>query len=120
VHGAGHAAKDEWVHLKIEFAGTQARVFLGDSTRPALVIDDLKRGATRGTVGVMGPRDGSAFFSDFRYRADDRLSFEPSPPAETPPGTIGQWQISPVYGLERAIWTVRPTSRVWGRFPGSP
>jgi hypothetical protein len=95
-------ARDEWVHLKVEFSGTQARVFLGDTTRPALVIDDLERVAASGTVGVMGPHDGTAYFSDFRYRTDDHLSFEPSPPAETPPGTILQWEISPVYGLDQA------------------
>ena len=94
-------AKDEWVRLKIEFAGAQARVFLGDATRPALVVDDLKHGVARGTVGVMGPRDGTAFFSNFRYRADDGLRFDPPPPTETPPGTITEWDLSPVYRLDR-------------------
>jgi hypothetical protein len=105
-NGDGYTAavslpRDAWVRLRVEFAGTQARVFLGDTTLPALVIDDLKHGAARGAIGVMGPRDGTAYFSDFRYRADDRLAFEPPPPAETPPGTIRAWDLSPVYRLDR-------------------
>lgn len=112
--------KDEWVHLKIEFAGRQARVFLGDTTLPVLLIDDLKRTAASGMVGLMGPRDGTAFFSDFRCRADARLSLEPAPPAETPPGTITQWELSPVYGLERGVMERSPHEQGLGAIAWLP
>jgi len=85
---------DEWVSLRLEFGGKQARVFVGDADEPALVVPRLLHGIAKGTVGLSGPRDGSAYFSNFRYRADDGLGFPPVVDPETPPGTITAWQIS--------------------------
>ena len=83
-----------WVHLRIEVKGTQARVFVGDGEAPALLIHDLKHGASRGNLGLNGPRDGSAYFSNFSYRRDDTLAFAPPPPADPAPGIVAEWQIS--------------------------
>ena len=84
----------QWVHLRIEVRGTQARVFLGDETEPVLRIHDLKRGHSKGTLGLNGPPDGSAYFSAFRYRADAGLTFPPPPPVDVPPGLLTDWKIS--------------------------
>ncbi|MCP4844661.1 MAG: hypothetical protein GY901_06100, partial [Actinomycetia bacterium] len=46
---------DRWVHVRLEFSGTQARVFLDDAEQPALVMNDLKRGRSKGWIGVAGP-----------------------------------------------------------------
>ncbi|KAA0250515.1 MAG: hypothetical protein EDX89_22685 [Acidobacteria bacterium] len=83
-----------WIRLRVEVKGTQARVFLGDSERPVLRIPRLERGPGRGTVGVNGPVDGSAFFSGFRYRPDDSLRFDPPPPVDVPPGLVTGWRLS--------------------------
>ncbi len=84
----------QWVHLRIEVKGTEARVFLGEAANPVLLIHDLKHGVSKGTIGLNGPRDDSAFFSNFRYRSDDTLKFDPPPRADTPPGIIAEWQLS--------------------------
>jgi hypothetical protein len=43
----------EWTHLRIEVAGAQARLYVGGATQPALIVNDLKRGAeAHGTVGL--------------------------------------------------------------------
>ncbi len=84
----------QWVHLRIEVRGTQARVFLGDSAEPVLKIHELKRGRSKGTLGLNGPPDGSAFFSAFRYRADSELTFPPPPPVDVPPGLLTDWKVS--------------------------
>jgi hypothetical protein len=84
----------QWVHLRIEVRGTQARVFLGDSAEPVLQIHELKRGRSKGSLGLNGPPDGSAFFSAFRYRADSELSFSPPPPVDVPPGLLTDWRVS--------------------------
>lgn len=73
--------RNEWMHVKLEVSGTQARVFLGDAAQPALVIHDLARGRSKGGLGLMGPQDGTAYFSGFGYRADDTLRLDPPPPA---------------------------------------
>ncbi len=84
----------QWVHLRIEVKGTQARVFLGDSAEPVLKIHELVRGRSKGALGLNGPPDGSAFFSAFRYRADSELSFPPPPPVDVPPGLLTDWKVS--------------------------
>jgi len=89
---------NEWVHIKLEIAGTQARVFIGESKTPALVINDLRLGRTRGGLGlkVTGPI-GVAYFADFKYRHDDRLEFEPPIKPETPFGMITEWEVSQAF-----------------------
>ena len=64
---------DRWNRLKIVVAGTQAQVFWNDATEPALVVDDLARGESAGSIGLVGPQDGTAFFSDLRFEAIDGL-----------------------------------------------
>jgi hypothetical protein len=84
----------EWFHLRLEVRGTQARLFIGNDAEPALRIHRLQRGLTRGTIGLSGPRDGTAWFSNFRYRPDAALQFDPPPLEDTPPGMLREWQVS--------------------------
>ena len=43
----------EWTHLRIEVTGAQAQLYVGGAAQPALIVNDLKRGAdARGTVGL--------------------------------------------------------------------
>lgn len=84
----------EWIHLRMEVHGTQARVYLGSTAAPALVIPRLKHGLSKGTVGVLDPGTGDAYFSNFRYQANDDLAFEESPEIQRPSGTITEWEIS--------------------------
>lgn len=97
--GDGHTAPAEiptgrWVHLKLEIHGTQGRVWLDDAEQPGLEIHELKLGPGKGAVGVMGPVDGTAYFSNFSYRADDSLQFAPAPETPVPLGMIDAWELS--------------------------
>ena len=85
---------NEWIHLRMEFSGKQARVYLGETKQPALVINDLKHGVSKGTIGLYNSKDKSAFFSNFKYRIDNTLKFDPAPKIETPPGMIAEWELS--------------------------
>ncbi len=89
---------NEWIHIKLEIAGTQARVYIGEGKSPALVINDLKHGRTKGGLGlkVTGPI-GVAYFADFKYRHDDSLEFEPPIKTETPFGMITEWEVSQAF-----------------------
>ena len=69
----------EWFTLRLEGRGDRARVFLGDSERPVLVIEDLRGDFSAGSIGVRGPADGSAFFSNFRYSLDPPGDFGVEP-----------------------------------------
>jgi sugar lactone lactonase YvrE len=88
---------EEWFHVKIEIQGTQARVFINNSEQAALHIDDLQHGLSKGTIGLNGPTDGSAYFSNFSYRIDNTLDFTKPYLKEMPPGMIDNWQISQVF-----------------------
>ena len=88
---------EAWVRFRLEVSGSQARVFVGDSQEPALKIDDLKHGESRGGIILTAPPDGSAHFSNFRVDTTARLRFEPPLKQTTPPGMLTDWEISQNY-----------------------
>ena len=85
---------DEWVHIRLEVKGTQARVYIGEDEEPDLEIHDLKHGVSRGTVGLEQMANGTSYFSNFSYREDPSLEFDPPPRVDTPAGTVMEWEIS--------------------------
>ncbi|MBN1211977.1 MAG: SMP-30/gluconolactonase/LRE family protein [candidate division Zixibacteria bacterium] len=87
---------EQWLRVRLEVHGRQARVFINDDEAPALLIHDLKHGVSKGTIGVTGPVDGSAYFSNFSYRLDDSLRFDPPPQPVQPLGLITEWELSPM------------------------
>ena len=114
-HGPGFTnatawTPDQWTRMRIEVHGDQARVFLGDATQPDLVIPRLIHGAGGGSIGISGPPDGSAFFSNFRYWPDETLVFPDVEPPTAPAGTIMDWELSPSFG---------PTQIRLDEFPGA-
>ncbi len=91
----------EWVQLKLEISGSQARVFLNGAEEPDLTITDLKHGVSRGAIGVLDSTGEAACFSNFSYTIDDGLQFEAPPEQEPVPGTIGLWEVSRAIKAER-------------------
>ena len=85
---------DEWVHIRLEVKGTQARVFIGEGDEPDLEIHDLKHGVSSGTIGLDQMANGTSYFSNFTYREDPHLEFDPPPRVDTPAGTVMEWEIS--------------------------
>jgi len=92
---------DTWVPVRIEVQGREAQVFVGDVLQPQLEITDLKHGVSSGGIGLLGPANGTACFSNFRYEMR-QPSAAPSPdnagprPGDPPEGTVLDWQISRV------------------------
>ncbi len=108
-----------WVHVKVEVAGTQARVFLDGGPAPALVMPNLRHGRQRGGVGVMGPADGSAFVSNFSYRPGPSLRIGSSARRPVPPGFVRDWALSqaiPALGVDQGQpLTARLRGAQWER-----
>jgi hypothetical protein len=49
-------APGEWTKLKIEARGDKARLYVHDAAQPALVVNDLKQGKSRGQIALwIGP-----------------------------------------------------------------
>jgi hypothetical protein len=45
-----------WAHLRVVVAGERATLYVNDAPQPALVVNDLKLGLTRGKIGLwIGP-----------------------------------------------------------------
>jgi len=85
---------ERWVHVKLEVLGTQARLFLDNAPQPVLTIGDLKRGRTKGGLGLTTMADGNSSFSNFTFRPDSSLSFPPAPLIHEPPGCVLEWELS--------------------------
>jgi hypothetical protein len=94
----------QWVHYKVEVSGTQVRLFIADMSKPVMLIHDLKRGVSKGKVGIAGQLDGNAYYSSFSYRSDDTLRLDP-PPCLAQPRLHREWQIS--QPSRTAVWTTR-------------
>lgn len=116
-NGAGLTAAldvlpDRWNHLRVVVAAGQAQVFWNDLPAPALAIAELARGEAGGGIGLSGPLDGTAFFSDLRWTADEGLALPPPPPRPPMPGILADWELSapfPALGVE---FTQYPAERI--------
>lgn len=91
--GAVEIPHDQWFHIKIEVAGLTAKVWLGTAPEPVLLITDLKRGYSRGSVGITCGAMG-AYFSNFSYSiATPSAHIAPQYP-EPRAGTLTNWELS--------------------------
>ena len=57
-----------WTRMRVEVAGGKARLFVNGAEQPALVVNDLKPGATRGKVALWIGLGTDAYFSDLTIR----------------------------------------------------
>jgi hypothetical protein len=62
---------NEWIDVRIEVKGAQAKLFLNRQRQPALVVNDLKLGpAASGGVGLWVDVGTEGYFADLRVRHD--------------------------------------------------
>ena len=107
--------ENEWIHVRLEVMATQARVFLGDADTPALVVNELKHGISKGTISLDVPPDGSAYVSDFTYLPDETLAFPAPPKVDVPPGILTDWEISQPFKMSQLDLEVHPDGQDLGR-----
>ncbi len=104
--GAVDIPRDVWFHLRLEVVGAQAKLYVKDMDKPALVMNDLKSGIQKGQVALY-VLTGATYFSNFEIRTTPDAPWERHLPA-MPPGTLTKWSLSPSYdalarNLERPI-----------------
>lgn len=87
--------KDVWFHLRLEVAGAQAKLYVGDMDQPALVMSDLKSGVQKGSV-ALAVLTGATYFSNFEVRETPATPWVPQAPP-MPPGALTRWSLSPSY-----------------------
>lgn len=64
-------ALNEWITMRIEVKGQQAKLYLNDNEQPFLIVNDLKMGAdASGTIGLWVDVGTEGFFTDLKIRND--------------------------------------------------
>ncbi|MEO6393683.1 MAG: hypothetical protein ABIP75_17665 [Pyrinomonadaceae bacterium] len=100
--GAVDIPKEVWFHLRLVVAGAQAKLYLKDMEKPALVMNDLKTGIQKGQV-ALAVLIGETYFSNFEIRLTPDVPWVRQLPP-MPPGTLIKWGLSPAYdALERNL-----------------
>jgi hypothetical protein len=98
--------KDVWFHLRLEVAGAQAKLYVKDMDKPALVMDDLKTGLQKGQVALF-VLQGATYFSNVEIHETPDAPWERHW-AAMPANTLTKWSLSPSYdalarNLERPL-----------------
>ena len=87
--------RDVWFHLRLEVAGAQAKLYVKNMDKPALVMDDLKSGSEKGKIALFD-LTGATYFSNFQVRTTpDAPWVRHLPPM--PPNTLTKWSLSPSF-----------------------
>jgi hypothetical protein len=105
-----------WFHLRLEVAGAQARLYVKDMEKPALVMNDLKTGIQKGQLGLFVLM-GATHFSNFEVRTTPDALWQRQQPA-MPAGTLTRWSLSPAYdalarNLERPLAPGESAAIAW-------
>ncbi len=87
--------RNEWFHLRLVVAGAQAKLYVKDMEKPALVINDLKSGLKKGKV-ALAVLTGATHFSNFEITPTEPAAWERREP-QMPPGTITSWKVSTAF-----------------------
>src|SRR5689334_7704015 len=115
--------RDVWFHLRVEVAGAQAKLYVKDMDKPALVMDDLKSGVQQGRLALY-VLTGATYFSNFEVHETPAVRWERHYSA-MPPDTLSKWSISPSYdalarNLERPLTTAEINGIQWQDVPAEP
>jgi hypothetical protein len=121
--GAVDIPKDVWFHVRLEVAGAQAKLYVKDMDKPALVMNDLKSGVQKGQVALYD-LTGATYFSNFEVRTAPDAAWERRLPPMAP-HTLTKWSLSPVYdaltrNLERPLSSQESTAIEWQNVEAEP
>jgi hypothetical protein len=121
--GAVDIPRDEWFHLRLQVTGAQAKLYVKDIDKPALVMDDLKSGVRKGQVALTD-LIGETCFSNFEVRTTPDAPWERHLPP-MPANTLTKWSISPSYdglarNLERPLTPVESAAIQWQEVEAEP
>ena len=114
--GAVEIPKDVWFHMRLEVTGAQAKLYVKDMDKPALVMDDLKSGNQKGLIALY-VLTGATYFSNFEVRETSPVEWKRHLPP-MPAGTLTKWTLSPSYdalarNLEAPLTTAEQAGMQW-------
>ncbi len=129
-HGPGGTAgvpipRGQWVHVRLVVQGQRAAFYLGDTSRPVMVIPRLARPAAAGAIALRAftPPQGGAPEGEF-VGAFSNVVVRPGvvPPTfpsarelRQPAGVVAQWQLSPAFVPPEGRLRALPADLLGGR-----
>lgn len=114
--GAVEIPKNEWFHLRLEITRAQAKLFVKDMSKPALIMDDLKTDIQKGQI-ALAVLIGETYFSNFEVRETLAAEWKRNLPP-MPAGTLTKWSLSPSFdaltrNLEQPLSPTEISSAKW-------
>ena len=121
--GAVEIPKTTWFHLRLEVVGAQAKLYVKDMDKPALVMNDLKSGVQKGQV-ALAVLMGATYFTNFEIRTTPDAPWQRHLPP-MPAGTLTKWSLSPSYdalarNLERPLAPSESNTIQWQDVEAEP
>ena len=121
--GAVEIPRATWFHLRLEVVGAQAKLYVKDMDKPALVMSDLKSGVQKGQV-ALAVLTGTTYFTNFEMRSTPDAPWERHLPP-MPPGSLTEWSLSPSYdalarNLERPLAASENNTIQWQDVEAEP
>ena len=115
--------RDVWFHLRLEVTGAQAKLYVKDMDKPALVMDDLKSGVQKGQLALY-TLTGETYFSNFEVRTTPDAPWQRHLPAMQA-NVLTKWSISPSYdalqrNLERPLSAAESKGIHWQDVEAEP
>lgn len=90
--------KQQWARARIEISGLGAKVYFNDPEKPVLEITDLKRGYSRGAIGLWAGANGG-HFSNFTYKALPAAERTERKPSRMNAGILAKWELSDAFDV---------------------
>ena len=114
--GSVDIPRDVWFHLRLEVTGAQAKFYVKDMDKAALVMNDLKTGVQKGQL-ALAVLTGATYFSNFEVQTRTEAAWERRLPL-MPAGTLTKWDLSPAYdalqrNLERPLSSAESEAIRW-------
>ena len=121
--GAVDIPRDTWFHLRLSLTGATARLFVGDTTKPALDMSDLKSGIEHGQVALASLIGATCFANVEVHPTPDAPWQRHLPPM--PAGTLVRWSLSPAYDAlardpERPLSSAEQAKITWQTVEAEP
>lgn len=110
-NGPGYTAaadvpRGQWIHVRLVVSGVVAELFLDHGEEPALIVRDLKRGDSKGSIGFWGHM-GDAYFANLTY-TPDAAADNADAPSELLEGALTDWELSEMFDATETNPAVYP------------
>jgi len=93
---SAHFPKDQWFHVRLVVTGRTCAVFVNRGPDPTMTVTNLRRGDTKGAIGLWG-LGGGAYFSNLRYTSSPDRAPLPELPRFEEAGLVSDWELSPAF-----------------------